>query len=335
MTNPATGHDGHSHKLAAAGPRSASRLTAALALILAFMAAEVTAGILASSLALISDAAHMLTDAAAIALALIAARLAARPAKGNLTYGLKRVEILSAQANGITLWLLTVWFCYDAIRRLLAPPQVAGGVVLGTALAGIVVNVAATWHVAHADRTSLNVQGAFQHILNDLFAFIATAIAGLVVLITGWSRADAVAALVVAALMAKAGWALIRDSWRIFLEAAPRGTDVAAIDHDLHAVDGVLEIHDLHVWEVTSGFPALSAHVLIDYDHDCHERRQTITTLLRDRYGLEHTTLQIDHTAPTLVPPGALRQRINPPGHPDPGHDGPDASRADNRAHGP
>jgi cobalt-zinc-cadmium efflux system protein len=309
------------HGPASGAVRLKSRyLAAALVLILALMAAEVAVGLLASSLALISDAGHMLTDAAAIALALAAARLAARPARGNLTYGLKRVEILSAQANGITLWLLAAWFVYEAVERLIYPPDVAGGLVLATALVGILVNLAATWLVARADRTSLNVEGAFQHILNDLFAFIATAVAGLVVLLTGWARADAIAALIVAALMAKAGWSLIRDSWRIFLEAAPRGIDVAAVDGDMHAVDGVLDIHDLHVWEVTSGFPALSAHVLVDTRYDCHERRQTITTLLHDRFGIDHTTLQLDHPSSTVVPPDQLRQRLvesGEPGRPD------------------
>jgi cobalt-zinc-cadmium efflux system protein len=174
-------------------------------------------------------------------------------------------------------------------------------------------NVAASWLIARADRTSLNVEGAFQHILNDLFAFIATAIAGLVVILTGWVRADAVAALIVAGLMAKAGWGLIRDSWRIFLEAAPRGTDVAAIDADLHAVYGVLEVHDLHVWEVTSGFPALSAHILVDHSRDCHERRQTITALVHNRHGIDHTTLQVDHPSTTIVPTDQLRQRLIDP----------------------
>jgi cobalt-zinc-cadmium efflux system protein len=281
-----------------------------LGLILAFMAVEVVVGIIASSLALISDAGHMLTDAAAIALALIAARLAARPAAGNLTYGWKRVEILSAQANGITLWLLTAWFLYEAIRRLLDPPEVAGGLVLVTALVGIVVNVMASWLIARADRTSLNVEGAFQHILNDLFAFIATAVAGLVVLITGWTRADAIAALIVSALMAKAGWGLIRESWRIFLEAAPRGINVAAIDADLHALDGVRDVHDLHVWEVTSGFPALSAHILVARSHDCHERQRTIAGLLEERYGIDHVTLQVDHPSATIVPAEELGRRL-------------------------
>jgi cobalt-zinc-cadmium efflux system protein len=311
-----TGHS-HSHGrqlgVAANVDRNSRYLGAALVLILAFMAVEVIVGIIASSLALISDAGHMLTDAAAIGLALIAARLAARPAKGNLTFGLKRVEILSAQANGITLWALTIWFIYEGIQRLIRPPDVAGGLVLITALVGIVVNITASWLIARADRTSLNVEGAFQHILNDLFAFIATAVAGLTILLTGWARADAVAALIVAALMAKAGWGLIRDSWRIFLEAAPQGTDVAAIDRDLHAVDGVVEVHDLHVWEVTSGFPALSAHILVDQTHDCHERRQTITDLLHERHGIDHTTLQIDHAGATLIPADRLLQRIASP----------------------
>jgi cobalt-zinc-cadmium efflux system protein len=142
-----------------------------------------------------------------------------------------------------------------------------------------------------------------------LFAFIATAAAGLVILLTGWTRADAVAALIVAALMAKAGWELIRESWRIFLEAAPRGIDVAAIDADLHAV--VRDVHDLHVWEVTSGFPALSAHILVDRSHDCHERQHAITDLLQERYGIDHTTLQVDHPSMTIVPTEDLARRLH------------------------
>ena len=278
---------GHGHGHGHAVGRSADRrwLAAALALILTFMAVEFVVGLVAGSLALISDAAHMLTDAAAIALALVAIRLAARPAKGGYTYGLRRAEILSAQANGITLLLLAAWFCYEGVRRLLDPPAVEGGLVLVTALVGIVVNVAATWCVSRADRTSLNVEGAFQHILNDLYAFIATAIAGLVVLTTGFARADAIAALVVAGLMIKAGWALLRESGRIFLEAAPRGVDPDRIGADLAAVAGVDEVHDLHIWEITSGEPALSAHVLVRPDVDCHAARLAIEQVLRaDRH---------------------------------------------------
>jgi cobalt-zinc-cadmium efflux system protein len=306
------GHAGHgrgAHSHAPSVDADSRWLLTALGLILAFMVVEVVAGILASSLALITDAGHMLTDAAAIALALLASRLARRPAKGAYTYGLKRVEILSAQANGITLLLLAVWFTYEAVRRLLDPPEVHGGLVLGTALAGVVVNLVAAWCMSRADRRSLNVEGAFQHVLSDLYAFIATAIAGLVVVLTGWHQADAVAALVVAALMTWAGSLLLRESWRIFLEAAPRGIDVGAVGDALRSATGVLGVHDLHVWEVTSGFAALSAHVLVDPDHDCHERRQQLSDLLAHDFGITHATLQVDHPDRVLIPTEQLLRR--------------------------
>lgn len=247
----------HQHGRAAVDDQSADTrlLGGALMLIVVFMGAEVVVGLWSGSLALLTDAAHMLTDAAAIALALVAARLASRPARGNFTFGLRRVEILSAQANGLTLWLLAVWFVYQGVGRLIDPPDVDGGLVLVTALVGVAVNLFATWLISRANRTSLNVEGAFQHILNDLFAFIVTAIAGAVVLATGWVRADAVAALVVAALMAKGGWGLIRDAWRIFLEAAPSGIDVEAIDADLHTFEGVVEIHDCMSGRSPRAFP--------------------------------------------------------------------------------
>ncbi|WP_241777354.1 cation diffusion facilitator family transporter [Mycobacterium intracellulare] len=259
------------------------------------MAAEVVVGLLANSLALISDAAHMLTDAASIVLALIAIRVARRPAQGRYTYGFKRVEILSAQANGITLLLLTVRFVYEGVHRLIAPPQVDGPLVLFTALAGIVVNLAATWLISRANRSSLNVEGAFQHILNDLYAFIGTAIAGVVVWVAGFARADAIAALLVAALMAKAGWGLVRESGRIFLEAAPTDLAPAEIGARMATLPQVVEVHDLHVWEITSGQASLSAHVLVADGADCHAVRSRAETLLHNEFGIEHTTLQVDH----------------------------------------
>lgn len=288
------GHgEGHSHGVSADANRF--WLGAALVLLLGFMAVEVVVGLLAGSLALLSDAAHMLTDAGAIGLALVAIRLAARPARGGYTYGLKRAEILSAQANGITLLLLTAYFSYEGVRRLIDPPPVEGVLVLVTALVGIVVNLAAVRMVARANRSSLNVEGAFQHILTDLFAFIATAVAGLVIVLTGFTRADALAALVVAALMAKAGYGLVRESGRVFLEAAPRGIDPRTVEADMRAVTGVMDVHELHIWEVTSGFPALSAHVLVGTEHDCHECRIAVEKSLADGYDIHHTTLQVDH----------------------------------------
>ncbi|MUM18002.1 cation transporter [Mycobacterium sp. CBMA271] len=286
---------GHSHSHGVSATADRKWLTIALVLIGSFMAVEVVIGIIAQSLALISDAGHMLTDAASIVLALIAIRLAARPARGSYTYGLKRAEILSAQANGMTLFLLAAFFIYEGIRRLINPPEVSGLLVFITALVGIVVNVAATWCISKANRSSLNVEGAFQHILNDLYAFIATAIAGAVVWLTGFTRADAIAALVVAALMLKAGWSLVRESGRIFLEAAPANLDPDAIGAQLAAVESVTEVHDLHIWQITSGQPALSAHILVAPKADCHGIRRDLEQLLHKQYDIDHTTLQVDH----------------------------------------
>ena len=276
------------------------KLAVALGLILGFMVLEVVAGLVAGSLALLSDAGHMLTDAAAIGLSLVAIRLAARPARGVMTYGLKRVEILSAQANGVTLLVLGLLILFEGIRRLIDPPSVKGGLVLVVALVGVVVNLAATWTLARANRRSLNVEGAFQHILTDLYAFIATAIAGAVVLWTGWARADALASLLVAALMLRAAYGLLRDSGRIFLEAAPSDLDPDAIGRALVAESCVAEVHDLHVWEISSGFPALTAHVLVSPDCDCHATRRRLSDLLDQRFGIGHTTLQVDHAPPPL-----------------------------------
>ena len=289
---------GHSHAPADA---SARRLAIALGLLLGLMAVEVAAGIAASSLALLSDAAHMLTDAAALALALVAIRLSRRPARGAMTYGLRRTEILSAQFNGATLLVLGLLIVVEGVRRLFVPPEVEGAVVLIVALLGVVVNLVATVVLHGADRSSLNVEGAFQHVLTDLVAFIATAIAGFVILLTGFDRADGIASLFVAAVMLRAAWGLLRESGRIFLEAAPRGVDVDAIGRDMVAQPGVTEVHDLHVWEVSSGFVALSAHIQVGRDNDCHAARRSLERLLHDGYDIEHTTLQVDHEGGDLL----------------------------------
>ncbi|WP_127356876.1 cation diffusion facilitator family transporter [Actinacidiphila soli] len=286
-------HSGHSHALSPEADRR--YLTAALVLIAGFMAVEVVIGVIAGSMALISDAGHMLTDAVSLVLALIAMRLAARPARGHLTYGLKRAEILSAQVNGITLLLLGAILGYESVRRLITPPEVEGGLVLGTALAGIAVNIVAVWLIGKANRSSLNVEGAFQHLLNDLWAFIGTAVAGLVVLLTGFMRADALASLVVVVLMLKAGYGLVRASCKILLEAAPASLDPERIGRELAAWPGVAEVHDLHIWTITSGYPALSAHVLVHKDLDCHNTRTLLQHHLSAEYGIQHATLQTDH----------------------------------------
>ncbi len=299
-------HHGHVHT------DDARRLTLALVLILGLMVGEIVAGVLADSLALLSDAAHMLTDAAAIALALFAARLARRPASGDFTFGFRRAEILSAQLNGATLVGLAVLIAVEAIQRLINPPEVAGLTVLLVAIAGIAVNLAATRVLAGSDRRSLNVEGAFQHVLTDLFAFIATAIAGAVILLTDFGRADGIAALVVAALMLRSGYGLLRDSGRVLLEAAPRDLDPEEIGNLLAAQSHVVEVHDLHVWEVTSGFPAISAHVTVRAGCDTQAHRRELADLLRERFGISHSTLQVEtrHEGPLSIQPLERRTEV-------------------------
>ena len=297
----AHGAGGHAHGASADSDKR--WLGGALAIIVVFLLGEVVVGVVSGSLALLSDAAHMLTDAASIALALWAINLAARPATGRMTFGWKRAEILSAQINGLTLLVLAGWLGFEAIRRLINPPEVTGTLVLITALVGVVVNVAASWMISRANRTSLNVEGAFQHILNDLFAFIATAIAGAVIIATGFARADAIASLVVVALMLKAGIGLVRASTRVFLEAAPADIDPDQVGRAMAALDAVVEVHDLHIWEITSGSPALSAHVLVQPGSDCHVARSALAEQILRDYHIEHATLQVDHAEPTLSGP--------------------------------
>ena len=273
------------------------RLGLALALILAFMAVEVVVGILASSLALLSDAAHMLTDAGSIALALFAARLAARPPGGRFTFGLGRAEILSAQVNGASLLVLAGVIAWEALQRLGDPPEVDGAIVLVVGLAGAGVNIGAAWALSRAERRSLNIEGARAHVLADLYASLGAALAGLLVLTAGFQRADVLVALLVALLMVRSGFSLLGQSTRVLLEASPRGIDPDAVGHALAAHPGVSEVHDLHVWEVTSGFTALSAHILVPANSDCHARRRELELLLAERFGLEHSTLQVEHEA--------------------------------------
>jgi cobalt-zinc-cadmium efflux system protein len=282
---------GHVH----AERADALRLGTALALIVGFMVAEVVAGIVASSLALLSDAGHMLTDAVALALALAALRLTQRPPAGSFTYGMRRAEILSAQVNGITLLLLGGLVVYEGIRRLIDPPDVEGTLVLVVAMVGIGVNLLAAWLLAGAERRSLNIEGAFLHIVTDLFAFLATAVAGAVILIWGFERADGIASLLIATLMLWAAYGLLRASGRVFMEAAPPGLEPKEIGEAIAAQPGVVEVHDLHVWEVTTGLPAVSAHIIVGQDDDCHEARWNAARLLADRFGIEHSTLQVEH----------------------------------------
>jgi cobalt-zinc-cadmium efflux system protein len=286
-------HDHHHHGVSPDADRGKLRL--ALGLILGFMAVEVVAGLLADSLALLSDAAHMLTDAGSVGLALVALSLAARPPTGRFTFGLGRAEILSAQVNGASLLVLAGVIGVEAVRRLGDPPDVEGAIVIAVGLLGAAVNVGSAWALAKAERRSLNVEGARAHVMADLYASLGAAIAGVIILTTGFREADPIAALLVSALMLRTAWSLLRESGLVLLEGAPRGLDSEAVGQALARHPGVIEVHDLHVWEVTSGFPALAAHVLVAPGDDCHGIRRELETLLDERFSIHHTTLQVEH----------------------------------------
>ena len=276
--------------------RSESRRALALALGITagYTVVEVVGGLLTGSLALLADAVHMLSDNVAIALALVAVWLAGKPSTHERTYGYKRAEVLVALGNGVTLVALAIWIFYAGVRRLGDPPEVLGGWMLAIALAGILVNVAAA-RILYGARGGLNVEAAFRHVLADLLGSFGVVAAAVLVLGTGWLEADPLAGMLIGVLVLVSSWTILRDSTRILLEAAPAGIDTQAVGERLARAPGVVEVHDLHIWTITSGFPALSAHVLVGRGEDCHGRREELETLLRTEFGIEHTTLQVEH----------------------------------------
>ncbi len=288
--------DPHAHGVSSDADRR--YLWTALLLLGAFMVGEVVVAFASKSLVLLSDAGHMLSDVGAIGAALWAMRLAARPAAGVWTFGWKRAEIVSAALNGITLLVVSGVVAFEAVRRLVDPPETEGGPVLVVALVGVAVNLVAAWVLARANRSSLNVEGAFKHLLTDLYGFIGTAIAGLVIIVTGFTRADPIASLVVVALMVHAAWGLLRDSGRILLEVAPESTDLDDIRSHLLREPHVHDIHDLHVWTVTSALPALSAHIVVDdscfTDGHAPQLLDELQACLVGHFDVEHSTFQLE-----------------------------------------
>jgi len=293
------GGEGHAHGITTETDRR--YLTIALVLIVRFMAFEVVIGLMARSLALLSDAAHMLTDAGALALSLLVIRYVQRPGGEALTYGRRRAEVLSGQANGAVLLVLGLLVLYESIARLIHPPDVSGLAVTAVAAAGVVVNLVAAWVMAKANRESLNIEGSFQHIITDLYAFIGTFIAGLIIMFTGFDRADSIASLVVAALMIRSGVDLQRKAIGVLLERAPEGMPPTEVGLAMARGEHVKEVHDLHVWELAPGHPVLTAHVLVASDADCHAVRRSLEHMLKERFKIDHTTLQVDHAHSPLV----------------------------------
>jgi cobalt-zinc-cadmium efflux system protein len=291
------GHD-HVHDARDASRRA---LATALAVTASYTVVEVVGGFLTGSLALLADAVHMLSDNVAIALALGAVWIASKPSTPERTWGYKRAEVLVALANGVALVALAIWIFVAAARRLDDPPDVLGGWMLAIGAAGIVVNVLAAAILSRA-RGGLNVEAAFRHVLGDLLGSLGVLAAAVVILATGWVEADPVAGMLIAVLVLVSSWSILRDSTSILLEAAPSGIDTREVGDHLAGAPGVVEVHDLHIWTITSGFPALSAHVLVRRGEDCHARRRELERLLRAEFGIEHTTLQVDH----VQDPGGL-----------------------------
>jgi cobalt-zinc-cadmium efflux system protein len=287
----------HSHKDLFERASSRRALMAVLALVGTFTVVELVGGLVTGSLALLADAGHMFADTGAIGLALFASWLAVRPATAQRSFGFRRAEILAALFNGIALVAVALWIFVEAFDRLGDPPEVLAGWVLAVALIGLAVNAFAAWILASSAGTSLNVKAAYRHVLADLAGSVGVIAAALVILTTGWRYADPLVGLGIGLLVLASSWTILRDSVSILLESTPAGIDAREVGRRMANADGVVEVHDLHIWTITSGFPALSAHVLVRAGDDCHARRRELEALLEDQFGLRHTTLQVEHVA--------------------------------------
>ena len=300
-------HDGHDHH----GHGSANKRALAIVLFLTggFMVAEVIGGLLTGSLALLADAGHMLSDTASLAVALFAAWLAGRPATPSRSFGFRRAEILAALFNGVTLVAISIWIFVEAYRRLSEPPEVLGGLMLAVAVLGLLVNIAGAAILSRSEGESLNVEGALRHVIADILGSIGAIVAAVVIILTGWRYADPLVSVLIGLLILASSWKLLRDSVTILLEATPRGISAEEVGKKMVGVEGIREVHDLHIWTITSGFPALAAHVLVGHDENCHERRRKLEDMLEREYGIEHTTLQVDHVSDHQATLHTLRYR--------------------------
>jgi cobalt-zinc-cadmium efflux system protein len=292
-------HEGHSHgggeHSHGGGSQKARALATALAITFTYTVAEVIGGLITGSLALLADAGHMLSDNFSLGLALFAFWLSAKPPTPERSFGFKRAEILAALINGVMLVAISIWIFYEAYHRFQDPPEILGGWMMAVAVIGLFVNVAAAWVLMRSETESLNLQGALRHVLADLAGSAGVIAAALIIVLTGWLYADPIISVLIGFLVLGSSWKLLRDSVGILLEQSPLGMDANEVGRKMVSVEGVEEVHDLHVWTITSGFPALAAHVLVGNDQDCHERRREIEKVLYREFGIEHTTLQIDH----------------------------------------
>lgn len=296
---PTEKQEGHDHSHGPGAYRGADRRALLIAALLTagFMVAEAAGGIITGSLALLADAGHMLSDSFSLVLALFAVSLAARPATSKRTYGFNRAEILAALVNGLLLVLVSIWVIYEAIRRLGEPVEILGRGMLIIAVLGLLINLVAAWVLYKGGGESLNVKAALRHVLADLVGSIGVIIAALVIMTTGWEPIDALISIFISVLIAASAWSILRESVDVLLEAAPNDLDTEEIGLAMARTEGVSQVHDLHVWQITSGFPTLSAHVLVKPETDCHATRRELERLIHDQFEIEHTTIQVDHTS--------------------------------------
>src|SRR5215212_7344040 len=300
------GHHEHDHKVNA---RDGNHRALAVVLILtaSFTAVEIIGGLLTGSLALLADAGHMLSDNFSLGVALFAAWLAGRPATPQKSFGYRRAEILAALANGLTLVAISVWIFIEAYTRLREPAEVLGGPMLVVATLGLLVNVAGAAILYRSGGDNLNVEGAMRHVLADALGSVGAMAAAATIILTGWRYADPLISVAIGLLILGSSWKLLRDSTNILLEATPANLNAAEVGRKMASAEGIVEVHDLHIWTITSGFPALSAHVLVGPQEDCHARRRELEGFLAHEYGISHTTLQVDHVGDHHAPFQTLR----------------------------
>jgi cobalt-zinc-cadmium efflux system protein len=308
------GGHGHSHgfgahALEARREDSRKRLIVALAINVVMLLAEAVGGVITGSLAVLADAGHLLSDVGSIVLALIAARLAARPATGRRTFGYQRSEVLAALANGLTLVAVSVFIGVEAIGRFSDPPTIEGGGVLALGIFGLLGNAAATIYLARGERDDMNLEGVIRHSFADALGSLGVVIAGAVVLAGGSDIVDPIVGLLISLLVLFSSWRLLKEPFDVLMEAAPEGIDVDTMGAALCKVPGVRSVHDLHVWTVTAGFPSLAAHVVVARGTDRDRIRQQLEMELGETFGIEHTTLQMEEEAA-----GGLLSVENAPG---------------------
>ncbi len=293
--NAHNSHDGHSHDYRGASRR---RLLIALALISGYMAVETAAGILSGSLALLADAAHMLTDAAAIGLALFAMWIANRPASIERTFGYYRTEVLAALFNAVSLWVIAGWIFFEAYHRFREVPEVEGSIVLVAGGVGLVINLIAAWILRRSAGHSLNVEGAFRHVVADLMGSIGVVISGILALAFGWWIADPILGVLIGALILASSWRLVVKVFQVLLEGTPAHLDMHRLCNDLENVEGVTLVHDIHAWTITSGYESLTAHVLVDPDYpgELEILRRRLQQIAYQDFGISHVTIQMEQS---------------------------------------